>query len=37
MHFLMGDYNINTLNEMQESSILNQELSNMFSSHYEYK
>ena len=30
----MGDYNINTLNEMQESETLNQEFSNIFSSHY---
>ena len=27
----MGDYNINTLNEMQESATLNQEFSNLFS------
>ena len=32
--FLMGDYNINTLNEMQESIIINQEFSNIFSSYY---
>ena len=35
--FLMGDYNINTLNEMQESETLNQEFSNIFSSHYYHK
>ena len=35
--FLMGDYNINTLNEMQESANLNQEFSNIFSSHYYHK
>ena len=33
----MGDYNINTLNEMQESETLNQELSNIFSSDYYHK
>ena len=33
----MGDYNINTLNEMQESETLNQEFSNIFSSHYYHK
>ena len=33
----MGDYNINTLNEMQESATLNQEFSNIFSSHYYHK
>ena len=33
----MGDYNINTLNEMQESANLNQEFSNIFSSHYYHK
>ena len=35
--FLMGDYNINTLNEMQENETLNQEFSNIFSSHYYHK
>ena len=33
----MGDYNINTLNEMQESEALNKEFSNIFSSHYYHK
>ena len=33
----MGDYNINTLNEMQESEILKQKFSNIFSSHYYHK
>ena len=33
----MGYYNINTLNEMQESEILNQEFSNILSSHYYHK
>ena len=33
----MGDYNINTLNEMKESPTLNQEFSNIFSSHYYHK
>ena len=32
--FLMGDYNINTMNEMQESATVNQEFYNIFSSHY---
>ena len=35
--FLMGDYNINTMNEMQESATVNQEFSNIFSSHYYHK
>ena len=33
----MGDYNINTLNEMQESATLNLEFSNIYSSHYYHK
>ena len=33
----MGDYNINTLNEMQGSANFNQEFSNIFSSHYYHK
>ena len=33
----MGDYNINTMNEMQESATVNQEFSNIFSSHYYHK
>ena len=33
----MGDYNINTLNEMQEIEALNHEFSNIFSSHYYHK
>ena len=33
----MGVYNINTLNEMQESKTLNQEFSNIFSSYYYHK
>ena len=35
--FLRGDYNINTMNEMQESATVNQEFSNIFSSHYYHK
>ena len=35
--FMMGDYNINTLNEMQESANLNQEFYNIFPSHYYHK
>ena len=30
----MGDYNINTMNEMQESATVNQEFTNILSSHY---
>ena len=33
----MGDYNINTMNEMQESTTLNQEFYNIFPSHYYHK
>ena len=33
----MGDYNINTMNEMQESATVNQEFSNIFSSHDYHK
>ena len=33
----MGDYNINTLNEMQESATLNQEFLNIYLSHYYHK
>ena len=35
--FLMGDYNINTMNEMRESATLNPKFSNICSSHYYHK
>ena len=35
--FFMGDYNINTMNEMQESATVNQEFFNILSSHYYHK
>ena len=33
----MGEYNIHTLNEMQESAPINQQFYNIFSSHYYHK
>ena len=33
----MGDYNINTMNEMQVSATVNQEFYNIFLSHYYHK